>query len=286
MKHIKSLELLYVPMQIIRVFPRKTRATPTDENVRTGRRCEPDMFDEADEIHISVTFSYDLAESERLEKLWRHVAPAKMGGPATGEKGGDFIPGMYLKPGYVITSRGCPNSCWFCEAWKREGQTIRELPIMEGNNLLDDNILSCSDSHIKAVFEMLKKQKDVEFTGGLEAAKLQGWHAKELKAINPVQVFFAYDTPEDLEPLHEARKLMINAGFKVHPFSHALRAYVLCGYKGDTFEKAIERFTETRDAGFTPMATLYRDKSGERKKDWISFVRQWIRPQIIYARKS
>ena len=40
--------------------------------------------------------------------------------------GGDFVPGRYLAPGYVITSRGCPNRCWFCSVWRREG-ALREF---------------------------------------------------------------------------------------------------------------------------------------------------------------
>jgi hypothetical protein len=35
------------------------------------------------------------------------VAPVKVGGPAFSAPGGDFIPGRYMKRGYVITSRGC-----------------------------------------------------------------------------------------------------------------------------------------------------------------------------------
>ena len=75
-------------MKIIRVFPRKTKATPDDADVRIN--CPPGLFDEADEIHISVTFSWDLPRAEWLEKQWSLVAPVRIGGPATGEKGGDF----------------------------------------------------------------------------------------------------------------------------------------------------------------------------------------------------
>ncbi len=60
-------------MRLIRVFPRRTKATPTDELVRIA--TGPGWFDEADEIHISVAFSWDLPAAERLEKEWRHVAP-------------------------------------------------------------------------------------------------------------------------------------------------------------------------------------------------------------------
>lgn len=113
------------------------------------------MFDEADEVHISVTFTWDMPRAEQLSKSWEAVASVKIGGPVTGQKSENFTPGMYLKNGYVITSRGCPNKCWFCSVWKREG-TVRELPIMQGWNVLDDNLLACSDSHIKKVMQMLE----------------------------------------------------------------------------------------------------------------------------------
>jgi len=265
-------------LKIARVFPQRTNATPTDEMAYIGA---PDFFVEADKVHISVTFSWDLPEAERLEKEWRHVAPVEIGGPATGQKGGDFIPGLYLKNGYVITSRGCNNRCWFCSVWKREGN-VRELPITKGWNVLDDNLLACSENHIRAVFSMLENQKRRPFfTGGLEAARLKQWHVDELVKLNPVEMFFAYDTPDDYEPLYEAGKILKQAGFKI---CHPLRAYVLCGYQGDTFEAAEKRFIDCIKAGFTPMAMLYRDEKEERDPEWVRFSRPWARPASIYAK--
>ncbi len=269
-------------MKIIRVFPRKTNATPIDENVRIN--TTPGFFDEADEVHISVCFTWDLPRAEWLAKQWRSVAPVRIGGPATGERGGDFVPGLYLKKGYVITSRGCPNKCWFCSAWRREGRIIRELPITEGNNILDDNLLACSDDHIHGVFKMLKGQKKVEFTGGLEAAKLKPWHVDYLREIKPKQIFFAYDTPDDLEPLREAGKMLLSAGFKKE--SHVLRSYVLCGYKHDAIDLAEKRMREAMTAGFTPMAMLYKPDHGESRASFRKFQRAWARPSIIYAKKK
>ena len=101
-------------MRIIRIFPRRTKATPTDPLAYFG---PPDLFAEADEVHVNVTFTYDMDRAEQLAEQWRHVAPVKIGGPATGMRGEAFVPGMYLKLGYVITSRGCPNRCWFCSVW-------------------------------------------------------------------------------------------------------------------------------------------------------------------------
>lgn len=158
-------------MRIARVFPRRTSATPCDDLAFVGD--PPGLFPpEVDEVHISVAFTWDMEEADRLAKEWRHIAPVKIGGPATGEKGLDFEPGRYLKPGYVITSRGCRNRCWFCSVWRREGD-IRELPIRDGWNVLDDNLLATSWGHFVRVCRMLARQKQKpEFTGGLEAAIL------------------------------------------------------------------------------------------------------------------
>jgi len=269
-------------VKIIRVFPRKTRATPTDELVRIN--CGPELWDEADEVHLSVAFTWDLPRAEWLAKQWAHVAPVKIGGPATGERSGDFIPGMYLKRGYVITSRGCPNHCWFCSVPKREGN-IRELYITEGWNVLDDNILACSDEHIAAVLEMLRIQNRlIEFTGGLEAARLKPWMAHAMKKLRIGQMFFAYDTPDDQIPLWRAGEILKDAGFKTHPHSHSLRCFVLCGYHNDSIPSAEARMKDTMRAGFTPMAMLWRDEDGKYDREWRQFQRQWVRPGLIYKR--
>lgn len=264
-------------MKIARVFPRRTNATPDDDMAFVRL---PSMFAEADRVHISVAFTWDMPEAERLENEWRHVAPVEIGGPAAGQKGGDFTPGMYLKQGYVIMSRGCPNHCWFCNVWRREGAEVRELPITDGWNVLDDNLLACSDAHVKNVFAMLSMQKErPRFTGGLEAARLRPWHVREMSKLKPKALFFAYDGPEDREPLFEAGKLLLQNGFSRK--SQNLRSYVLVGYPGDTFAAAERRLNETMSAGFVPMAMLHRGEAGERDPAWVRFAWPWARPAAM-----
>jgi hypothetical protein len=271
-------------MKILRVFPRRTNATPTDDLAHIG---SPDLFTEQaapDRVHISVTFTWDLSAAEKLYKEWSRVAPTEIGGPATGVAGGNFTPGVYLKDGYVITSRGCPNRCWFCSVWRREGDTIRELPVTQGWNILDDNLLACSEKHVREVFTMLAEQKHRPFfTGGLEAAALKPWHVTELAKLNPAEMFFAYDTPNDREPLFEAGRLLKAAGFQI---CHPLRCYALIGYPGDTFDKAEERLFDCVRAGFMPMAMLYRDQSGDRDPAWVRFAWPWVRPAAIRAKSK
>ena len=266
--------------RIARVFPRRTRATPTDELAFTDI---PPLLSmpEVDEVHVSVAFTYDMPRAEWLAKQWEAVGvPVHIGGPAINEPGGDFIPGRYLKQGYVITSRGCPNRCWFCNVPKREGYQLRELPIVNGWNILDDNLLACSDRHIMDVFEMLERQQEKPaFTGGLEAKLLKQWHVQELRKLKPRQMYFAYDTPDDYVPLVEAGKLLLENGFT--RASHTLCCYVLIGYQDDTFEKAEKRLVDTVKAGFIPYAMLYRDDSGTANIEWRKFQRSWVRPEIV-----
>ena len=271
-------------MPILRVFPRRTNATPLDDYVAIGA---PGLFipEDIGEIHISVTFTYDLEQAEILAEQWQRYGNVKIGGPATGMRGKEFVPGMYLKKGFVITSRGCPNHFWFCSVPKREGN-IRELPITEGYKVLDDNLLACSEQHIRAVFDMLKRQKEKpEFLGGIEAKIVKDWHVQLFREAHAKKIYFAYDTPDDLEPLMNVAKLFKEGGYKLTPDTHGiLYCYVLIGYPNYTFEAATQRLETVKNLGICPMAMLYRDFNGNVSEDWRKFQRQWARPAAIYSK--
>lgn len=264
-------------MKTLRIFPRQTTATPTDENVRIN--TFPSLFDQADNIKISVAFTWDIPQAEILYNQWKHVAKCEVGGVAYGTIGEEFEPGMFLKKGYTITSRGCNNKCWFCSVWKREPQ-VKELQIKDGWIIQDDNLLACSDNHIKSVFEMLKKQKyPAKFSGGIEAKLLKPWHVDLFASIRLDELFCAYDTPDDLEPLIEAGKLLKQANITYE--NRKARCYVLIGQPKDTFEKAEKRIKEALLAGFFPFAMLYKNNKGEIINDeWKKFQRQWANPII------
>jgi len=265
--------------RILRVFPRRTRATPIDEGVRVGQ--PPGMLDAADEVHVSVAFSWDIPMAEWLCAQWESVAPVQIGGPAVGTAGGDFVAGKYLRAGYTITSRGCPNRCWFCSVWKREPRVL-ELPIVPGWNVLDDNLLACSEGHIRSVFDMLKKQPQrVQLTGGIDAQLLQDWHVNLLADLRLEQAFLAYDTADDWDPLVAASRLLSRA-FNMRS-RHAWRCYVLIGGPGDSLSAAEARLRATWDLGFLPMAMLWRPpgRHCDRDAEWMRLQRSWARPALI-----
>jgi hypothetical protein len=272
--------------RLIRVFPRKTKATPDDALAYFG---PPDQLAEADAVHVSVTFTYDKMQAEYLAEQWRHVAPTLVGGVAYGDRGEEFVPGKYIKPGYIFTSRGCPRKCWFCSVHKRD-PVARLLPIIDGWNILDDNLLACPRDHVEAVFAMLRRQgRRIEFTGGLEARALESYQVELLASLRPrPTMFWAFDPGDAFETLQSAARRLLDAGFTAR--SHLMRCYVLVGFPYDTFAEAEQRLQQMLAIGFTPMAMLWRPEKQSQMKhtpeeSWRAFQRRWARPAIIHARE-
>lgn len=269
--------------RIIRVFPRITKATPTDE-LAVCR--SPELWDSADKIHISVAFDWDKPKAEQLALEWAVVAPVELGGPAYGDPGNTFTPGVYLKHGYVITSRGCHNRCPKCKVPTREGN-LRTLPICDGWDVLDNNILACPRDHIESVFQMLAKQTTpAKFTGGLEAALLKPWHVDWLIRLKPDAMWMAYDRPSGWEPLTNAVKLLKEAGIVAPHKRKRVGCYVLMGWKGDTPAEAEKRLRAVIGLGIKTQA-MWLDNGAESSKDdfadWFALRKQFTAPQSVGA---
>jgi len=91
-------------MRIARVFTTRNSYTPTGEDCYWDL---PDLFTpHYDEIHISVTFTWDIDKAVRWAKVWVSYGKILMGGPAVSKVIGEFTPGMYVKQGVTFTSRG------------------------------------------------------------------------------------------------------------------------------------------------------------------------------------
>lgn len=272
----------------IRVFPRRTTATPSDDGVRFG---PPNIWDRkqgVDEVHISVIFTLDKDRAEQLAEVWREIAgKVKVDGPAYINAGGDFTPGLYLKPGDVITSRGCPNKCWFCRVWRTEGHEIRELEVKDGYNVRDNNLLACSREHIEAVFDMLERQPyKARFTGGLEAARLEHWHIERLLNLHPNTAWFSYDKAEEWEPLVRASEMFLQHRKNVPSWASC---YVLMGWPKDTMEAADRRCEKVVELGFQPHAMLYDEGVHWRepeKSQWRNLKNEWNSQININKRKA
>jgi hypothetical protein len=227
-----------------------------------------------DQIHISCTFTWDIPKAKQLQQEWQqYFDDVRIGGPAFDDPGVDFT-GLYTRPGVTITSRGCPNQCPFCFVPEREGK-IRELPIVPGNIVQDNNLLACSKQHRDRVFNMLKTQRAIEFVGGFQPALVTYDVLEQLRSLPVKAIWLAYDHDGGDKPLLRAAKTL------KHFNRNKLRCYVLIGYKDDTIAKATERLLRAWEIGVLPFAMLYRDANGQLPSlEWRRFQRQWSRPAI------
>jgi len=253
--------------------------TPKDDYAFVGEPRLPNFRPEADEVHISVAFTWDMDIAIDLGGAWQRYYPVvRISGPAFGDPCNGFHPGIYIRDGVTFTSRGCNNQCPWCLAWKREGK-LREIEnFSEGNIIQDNNLLQCNNEHISKVLDMLRKQKAIQFSGGLDARLMKDWVADEIRGLSVKQIFLAADTDAAIKPLERAVKLLNMSREKV-------RCYVLLAYNGESMSKGIERLERAWHAGTVPFAQLYQppDEYIEYSQEWHKLARSWSRPAATKA---
>lgn len=277
--------------RILRVFPRKTTYSPDDELAFFGTPPLPYFIPEHDEVHVSCTFTWDKKESEWLAFQWEGATnkPVKLGGPAYNSPAEEFVQGLYMKSNIIFTSRGCNNNCPWCCVPRLEGK-IKELPIVQGNWIQDNNFLQTSRSHKEKVFDMLKTQKQICFKGGLEADLFDDWFVEQLNGLyyvrgskkisRIVEIWLACDTDGRINDFKKACEKLKKVGFT----REKIKCYVLS--YGKDMEKDEARARIVYEAGAMPFMQLYREfleEKTEYSKEWNAFARMWQRPAATRA---
>lgn len=269
--------------RILRVFVRRTSYTPFDELAVVG---EPGLFapKDIDEVHVSCLFSWDREVASRLRAIWDDwsqdwaaSAPVKLGGPGLPSgRVGDFVPGRYIRKGVTFSTRGCNFRCPWCMVDEIEGPFRLLGQVAPGNVIQDNNLLLASRPHLRKVFRMLKFQKGIRFSGGLDSRLLKPWHVEELRGLSIKELWFACDEERQVKPLTKAAQLL-----KDFP-RNKKRCYMLAGFGKDTIEEAEERVKLAWDLGFIPFAQLYQPaESKSYSKAWKDWQRSRCRPAIM-----
>ena len=265
--------------RIIRVFPRKTSYTPEDDYVFIG--MPPFIIPEHDEVHVSCTFTWDKAECEELAYQWegRTNKPVKLGGVAFGSEVEGFEQGLYVKSNIIFTSRGCNNHCGFCMVPRLEGK-LRELPVVEGNVIQDNNFLQTSRAHKNKVFDMLRHQKQICFKGGLESELIDDHFINGITSLKIKELWLACDRDATIPKMQKAVAKLTKAGFNRN------KIFCYCLSYGKDMEKDEARARAIWDAGAMPFVQLFRDYSDtktEYSADWNRWQRMLSRPALTRA---
>lgn len=271
-------------MNLIRVFPRRTALTPTDPLAFVGNPPMDGLRPEGDEVHVSVAFTWDIPEGQRLAREWGRFYPVvKLGGPAFGSPVEDFLPGRYLAEGVTFTTRGCRNACPWCLVPPREGGLVELADFPDGYIVQDNNLLQASREHIARVLEMLDRQKRAAvFSGGLQASLVDDWFADHLRRIRVNSLFLAADTAGALKPLEAALERLAFLGRK------KLRVYTLIAFNGETIPEAEARLERVWELGAMPFAQLYQpsDRWIDYPRSWRDLAKKWSRPAAMVASHS
>jgi len=266
-------------MSAIRVFPGRTTMTPDDPLAFVGFPPFPEFrpADPETPVFVSVVFKWLRERAERIAESWRmYYRDVRLGGPAYGDLGQEFTPGMFLKRGCTITSRGCVMHCGWCP---ERFNPLREIEIKPGWIVQDSNLLACSERHVRKVFDMLREQnRAITFSGGLDKRFLRDWHRPLFDSIKLHELWFACDQTNELPLLERAAKILDGIPMK------KLRCYTMIGWDpAEDLRTAEWRQERVFELGFIPFCQLYQPDEGVKiyPEEWRNVSRRWKRPAAM-----
>jgi len=222
-----------------------------------------------EELHISVVFTWDMAQARAI--AGEHRGHVVLGGPAAkllypdprGCTWAEVRPPTACdvlsmhNPLATRTTLGCPNRCSFCAVPALEG-TFREIPVGEWKVapiLIDSNLLAASRAHFERVIDVLVAYSfpAVDFNQGLEARRFTSWHAHQIARLRNPMVRFAWDHTYQEAGVAAAVEFARAAGIA----ARRIRIYVLVGFE-DTPEEARYRLETIRSWGIKPNPMRYQ----------------------------
>lgn len=272
-------------MRTLRVFVRRTRYTPIDDLAWIGDPPLPGILPPFDRIDVSVVFTWDIERAYKIGDMFKAAfnMPVSFGGPAFRSVSA-FVPGLYVRPGVTFTTRGCDFHCPWCLVPRHEGKFRCLAKIAPGNIVQDNNLLLAPKTHLDKVFQMLRQQKRIRFTGGLDTRLLQDWHIEELRGLAVKEIWLACDSETRRSQFGKAVRKLSKAGFS----RRKIRAYCLIGYDGESMENAEDRLEYAYAVGSLPFAQYHRPPSGEYAipQAWRKLVRDWSRPYLTLLNHS
>jgi len=181
---------------------------------------------------------------------------------------------------FGFTTRGCPNKCPFCVAWRKE-------PIMEivaklkdlynpllGKliTLMDNNILAFLNHFFDICQESIDLKVKLDINQGIDHRKLNPEVVTALKSISHTEYRFAFDSPAYYKSVDKAIGMLQDGGI------NRCLWYVLVGFN-TTFQEDLDRVNFLRDRG----QQAYIQRFRRPKNDWRHIaLAQWVNQHHIF----
>jgi len=244
----------------------------------------------ADQVFLSVVFSWDLSLAVALAGRGKRLGCAvHIGGPAA-EYNGEWVreqtgievwrgphpcAGAEIEnPPMTRTSRGCPNRCPFCIVPELEGDLV-ELDVWQAAPLvMDNNFLACSSDHQERAIARLSEAgfRWIDFNQGLDARlytpgfrELLGRYGARLKKWR-----FAYDQPGDWPAIERALDDLHRAGVVGW---WDISIYLLYNYRespGEIVERAERVIGSRDDPRACPWPMAYRPVDWMDEEEYVA----------------
>lgn len=245
-------------------------------------------------LHISVPFTWLLTDAANLARqqsmLWDDVL---IGGPAVDLQLHRFDSQPWVKIGHdcegvlqrvnwqaTKSTTGCPNSCPFCAVPKIEGafQELDDWPDLPV--YIDNNLLAASQQHLDRVFDRLERWGWADFNQGLDARKLNDYHAERINRIKKPMVRLALDNMGYQKYWSRAFDTLRRHGIA----KHKIRAYALIGFNTGP-DEAWNRCQWIENHGVKPLPMWFHELDArepnivtdkQRELGWNDFERRRI----------
>lgn len=210
---------------------------------------------------------FDKSKNALLPKEIEHIFP-------------DY--GLYPQYNFAVgfLTRGCPRGCGFCVVGKKEGRCSRQVAELSefwrGQrliNLLDPNILACSD-HERLLKELADSGAKVDFTQGLDIRLTNPDNIKLLNAVKTPMLHFAWDNPRDDLKEYFRRFAELT---KVKSERNKV-VYVLTNFNS-TLDEDLYRIYTLRDLGYSPYVMVYQKETAPRE---VRRLQRWCNCRWIF----
>lgn len=231
-----------------------------------------------DRAYFSVIFTWDLPNTvQDINNLVKAGVEVEVGGPAatalpqyiesqTGvvphiglDQRFEHVPGDEYQA--VFTSRGCPRACGFCIVQQMEGRKMIEYedyPVPVGVNpyVSDNNILLTSWEHQVRMVERLKDVRNLDMNSGFDDRIFINDPERYYNLYKKLHLEawrFAYDKPEQREPIKECAEFLHGKGIDYR----RIIVFCLVGYD-TTLAESQERLQYLVDIGVSSYPMRYR----------------------------